>query len=180
MKARIIDVEICKEHFNYDDEGNLYWKKLFSDNCRNGKAKVGEIAGNFHRTSGYYIVRLGGKRYQTHRILYQMYNNITLSSDQRIDHFDLNRTNNRKDNLRICTDSENNMNRIVQKNNKTTGCKNIYIKKCGIYEYYCITIIKNKKRVFNKQYSITTPIEKLRTLRDNLLKEIHGEFHNLG
>lgn len=180
MKAIIIDVEICKEYFNYDDNGNLYWKKLFSENCRNGKAVVGEIAGCFHRTTGYYIVRLGGKRYQTHRILYQMYNNITLEDHQYIDHINTNRKDNRKENLRICNISENNSNRKAQKNNKTTGHKNIYIKKNGIYEYYVISIIKNEKRVFEKQYSIKTPIEELITLRDELLKKYHGEFHNLG
>lgn len=184
MKAITINVEICKEHFNYDDEGNLYWKKLFSENCRNGKAKVGEIAGCFHRTTGYYIVRLGGKRYQSHRILYQLYNNITLETHQHIDHINTNRTDNRKENLRICNISENNSNKKTQKNNKSTGYKNITITKSTvknkIYKYYCISIKKYRKDVYKKMFPLTTPIEELIAIRDEQLKIHHGEFHNLG
>lgn len=184
MKARIIDLEICKEHFNYDDEGNLYWKKLFSENCRNGKAVVGQIAGCFHKTSGYHIVRLGGKRCQVHRILYQLYNNITLNSEQHIDHINTNRTDNRKENLRICNISENNSNKKTQKNNKSTGYKNITITKSTvknkIYKYYCISIKKYRKDVYKKMFPLTTPIEELITIRDEQLKIHHGEFFNLG
>ncbi len=47
--------------------------------------------------------------------------------NRQIDHRDRNRLNNQKSNIRICSNSQNNMNKRTQRNN-TTGYKGIYIK----------------------------------------------------
>ncbi len=63
------------------------------------------------------------------------------------DHIDINKQNNRADNLRLATRSEQQINQNLQKNNKT-GEKNISVNR-NIYD---INIIRNNKIVFRKYY----------------------------
>lgn len=59
--------------------------------------------------------------------MYQIYYNIEeLDNSMFIDHIDGNKLNNSKDNLRIASVSQNNMNVKIRKDN-TTGYKNISI-----------------------------------------------------
>ena len=68
------------------------------------------------------------------------------------DHIDINNQNNRSDNLRLATKSEQIINRNVQKNNKL-GLKNIFetVNKSG-NKYYRIKIKRNGKLVINKSF----------------------------
>ena len=68
------------------------------------------------------------------------------------DHIDINNQNNRADNLRLATRSEQIINRNLQKNNKL-GLKNIIERVNGGYEYYLINIKRNGKLVINKSFN---------------------------
>lgn len=179
-KSKIINFNICNEYFYYDGDGFLYWKKLYSENCRNGSAVVGQRAGNLCKKTGYYNVKFGGKMYRQHRILYQMYHSITLTEDCQIDHLDMNRSNNKKENLRCCTQSENQFNRKCYKNNKSTGIKDIYRRIVKGKQYLTIQISKYGKTIYCKRYlESSTSLNELIKLRDELLIKYHENYHNL-
>ena len=75
--------------------------------------------------AGYYTVQLGrGNRVKIHRLLAI---HFIENPDNKpfVDHWDQNKTNNKLNNLRWVTKSENEQNTGVRKNNKSTGIKNI-------------------------------------------------------
>lgn len=91
-----------------------------------------------NNTTGYLCVNLcvDGKR-KTHRIhrLVGLHYIPNPENKRCIDHINRIRTDNRVENLRWATDSENQQNTIVQKDNKL-GIKNICYYKHNRYEYY--------------------------------------------
>ena len=113
------------------------------------------------------------KKFQLHRLIYEVYNG-KIPEGMLIDHIDNNKTNNNIDNLRLATDSENNCNKKVNKNNLSTGYKNISLTKWNSYD---VKITKNKKIVYRKNFKT---LEEAIENRDIQLVLIHGEFHNLG
>ena len=102
------------KNFQYEN-GNLYWKKP-----RSGIA-VGAKAG-FIDSKGYLRVRFNGKKYLNHRLIFFMEYGYM---PEMLDHIDKNSLNNRIENLRPATRSQNGYNKFMQKNN-TTGYKNVY------------------------------------------------------
>jgi hypothetical protein len=112
------------------------------------------------------------KLFQLHRLIYEAhFGNIP--EGLLIDHIDNNRQNNNISNLRLATHSENTCNN--SKTNSNTGYKNITF--CKKYNKYRVAIKKNNKTVYNKNFKT---LEEAIENRNIQLKEIHGEFHNLG
>lgn len=91
-----------KNLFDYQD-GIIYWK--FS---RSGIKDNGNGAGNL-RNSGYKVVRINGKGYAVHRLIWIMFNG-NIPDLMLIDHIDRNKSNNNIENLRLATYQENNRN----------------------------------------------------------------------
>ena len=129
------------------------------------------------KKDGYYQILLSKnnkkKGFSIHRLVYQAYNGV-IPDKMCIDHIDCNKLNNNIENLRIANLSENNHNRKVNKNNKSTGYKNIRKTK---YNTYQVQIEKNYKVVYNKTFKT---LEDAILNRDVNLILHHGEFHNLG
>ena len=98
--------------------------------------------------------------------------NIDITNLQ-IDHIDMNRLNNNIENLRHCNRSENVCNRKAQKNNLSTGIKNIHKTRCNTYQ---VIIKKNRKQYNNSFKTLEEAIE----YKKIKLIELHREFHNLG
>lgn len=96
----------------------------------------------FNKKDGYYLVALSknGKRknFTIHRLVGLHYLEKIEGKDC-IDHIDRNKTNNHVSNLRWCNYSENNINKIIQSNNKL-GIKNIFY--CQTYKCYFFQIIR--------------------------------------
>ena len=104
------------EIFRYRD-GKLYWKVNASP-----RARIGDEAGSF---DGHGYLHLGwkGKTYKVHRIIYEMaYGKIPDS--YHIDHVNGIKTDNRVDNLRLATGSQNQWNSCKPKNN-ASGFKGV-------------------------------------------------------
>ena len=72
--------------------------------------------------------------------------------DLTFDHIDRDRQNNRADNLRLATRSEQSLNQGIRKNNKL-GEKNISIVVHSGKEYYRIHIERNKKNIVNRCFN---------------------------
>lgn len=115
-----ISSEIFLSLFDYRD-GDLIWKA--NTGSRN---KIGSIAGA-DKGNGYIYVKIFGKRYYAHRIVWIMHNG-DIPDGMFIDHINHNRSDNRIENLRIVTRLGNNRNKSKQANNSSgitgvTFCK---------------------------------------------------------
>jgi hypothetical protein len=79
---------------------------------------AGDIAGSISKTTGYRQIQINKKCYKEHRLAW-LYVHGTLPTNH-IDHINGNKHDNRIDNLREATHSENHQNRCTQHNN-TSG-----------------------------------------------------------
>ena len=114
MTNKIITQQEINEYFEYKD-GFLYWKKVNSN-----VTKIGNIAGCFQK-NGYQILMLNKQFHYVHRLIYlKFYGNLP----KIIDHIDGNPSNNKIENLREATQSDNICNRAKQSNNKS-GIKGV-------------------------------------------------------
>jgi len=98
-----ITQELIKELFYYENG------KLFNRFKRSGSALAGEEAGCLD-TYGYGQIKINGKLYKTHRLIY-MYHNGEITDNLHIDHIDRDKSNNNIENLRLVTRQENQWNR---------------------------------------------------------------------
>ena len=102
-----------KEIFKYKD-GLLFWKQA-------GKGRsLNKPAGTMDK-KGYIKVRFNNKQYYVHRLVFLMHHGYL---PKEIDHIDGNKFNNKIENLRHATTSQNAMNRQKPRNN-TSGYKGV-------------------------------------------------------
>lgn len=97
--------------FDYKD-GELYWK-VKAANC----VSIGDKAGCLDKLNNYCKVRIHGKMYLSHRIIFMMHHGYM---PKQIDHIDRNRSNNKIENLREADPSQNMANAVYKagKSNK--------------------------------------------------------------
>lgn len=105
-----------KELFSYEPSSGLLIRKVSVKS-----AKAGSAAGNL-RNDGYLRVSVDGKCYSVHRMIFLMQ---TGSIPSKVDHIDGNPLNNKWDNLRGATTSQNGMNRKINSNN-VSGVKGVH------------------------------------------------------
>jgi len=124
---------------------------------------------------GYYRLQLYKnnkcKNYFLHRLIYEVHNGVIPDKIQ-VDHINRIRTDNRIENLRLVTHSQNRMNSKYKSNNKL-GYKNITYREKR-KDYY-VEIKKNNKRVYCKAFKT---FEEAIINRDIQLKLIHREYAN--
>lgn len=96
--------EYLKSILTYRD-GMLYWKERLSS-----KGVVGKIAGSDVKSRHYRKIGINGKRYFTHRIIWIMLNG-PIPSRMEIDHINRDHTDNRIENLRLVSRSQNSLNK---------------------------------------------------------------------
>lgn len=103
--------------FRYEPASGIFYYLL---NGWRGRHKSGDVAGHNH--DGYVVIYVDGIRYRAHHLAW-LY--MTGEWPDQLDHRDLNRSNNRWENIRIATQAQNMMNRPLQLNN-TSGLKGVY------------------------------------------------------
>jgi hypothetical protein len=96
-----LTTEYLKEIFDYQD-GNLIWR------ANKHRSKKGTIAGST-KTHGYIQIKLDQKLYQLHRLIWLWHGK---ELPEQLDHIDRNPQNNRIENLRAVTASQNQWNTI--------------------------------------------------------------------
>lgn len=101
------------EIFTYDN-GNLYWKIQIGR-----KIKVGTLAGNISKSTGYICIKYKGENYKAHNIVWEMHNG-SIPSGYVIDHDNHIRSDNTLSNLNLIPKEHNNKNKLIGKNN-TSG-----------------------------------------------------------
>ncbi|WEL95464.1 HNH endonuclease [Escherichia virus ECH1] len=103
----------------------LYWKISTSNISRK---KIGDVAGN-QMNDGYIMVQALNKRMLAHRVVWEMHNG-SITNGMHIDHLNHIRNDNRIENLRLVSRTENNRNKSVK--SKQNRCFRSYIKRWAI------------------------------------------------
>lgn len=128
---------IWEDYFKYEPKSKtgLVWNytKYTGSHGKTLTIWIGKEAG-WVSVHGYGEVKLDGKCYKTHRIIWEMHNGI-IPSGYDIDHLDGNRLNNNLENLRICNDKINSHNRKMRFDNRS-GATGVKIQKSGRVTYY--------------------------------------------
>jgi hypothetical protein len=151
--------EIAKNIFEYRN-GELYW------NQPKRRIKVGNKVG-WTDYLNYRTTEINGKSYKVHKLIFLMFYGYM---PKYIDHIDGNPANNKIENLREVTHSQNMMNSKKKKNN-TTGYKNILIdKKSGKYRVQ----IRHNKKIFRS--SLQDSLEKAILIAKQQRAILHGEY----
>lgn len=162
-----MDVSLLRQQllelFKHDREaGKLFWKVAPSN-----VVKVGQEAGTID-SKGYRQVRIDGKLYLTHRLIFLLEHGYL---PEFIDHKDGNPLNNRIENLREASRSENNRNASKRSNN-TSGIVGVHWNK-GANKWLAQCHDRNGKKT---HLGLFTDINKAaEVVREFRLQE-HGEF----
>ena len=152
------------KHFEYRD-GNLYWR-----HDRGSKKCKGKMAGTLV-AKGYLRVRvreLGGA-ILVHRIVFAMHQGHLPAE---VDHINGNKLDNRIENLREVSRSQNRMNTVGSGQNKS-GCKNVYFYR----NKWGVRLVVNKKSLF---IGVFENLELADLVAHAAREKYHGDYANHG
>jgi len=164
MSTNDITQELLNELFSYDD-GKLYWKV---DRFTN-KTKCKEAG--YRRPDGYLTIRIFGKLYRASRVIYIMHNGLF---DGEIDHIDGNPKNDRIENLRVATSSQNKRNTKTRKDN-SSGVKGVSWS-C-VFSKWNAKLNVNGRTVYSRYFHLKEDAIKAIEIARQLF---HGEFAQNG
>lgn len=138
---------------------------------RQMKYKTYIVCGNHNKTDGYYSINIDGKNFLIHRLLYAKYHNIKIPDNLVIDHINRIKTDNRIENLRLVSNTQNQQNRTKRIDN-TSGHKNIFWDKYN--KKWKVQIVVDCKKIhYGRFINIEDAIQK----RDEAIVELNLEGH---
>jgi len=149
------------EYFN----GYLIRKKQTSS-----RSLIGKIAGTLN-PSGYIRVQISGKFYPVHKLVYLIKNKVY---PKYIDHINGNRADNRIENLREVTPTQNQYNKKIGKSN-TSGIKGVCFDKRR-NKWTASLYLNGKQRTLGR----FDDIELARAVVQEARNKHHGEYANHG
>lgn len=159
--------EEIRDYLGYNEiTGNLYWIKK-----PNSRINIETIAGTLHK-EGYLKIGFRRKIYLAHRIAWFI--KTGEQPNEIIDHKDTNKTNNKWENLRKATKSQNEHNTQKQKNN-TSGYKGVSWHKPS--NKWAANIRLNTK-LHHLGYYLSP--EEAHAAYCTASVKLHGEFSNIG
>jgi len=157
MKTNELAADLLHELLEYRD-GELYWKQP-------GKSRqMGRPAGGING-DGYRRIKINGKLYAVHRLVWVMHGNDPVPF---VDHINGEVLDNRIENLRAATHSQNCMNRRVRFDSKS-GVKGVTWKKNKWYTCVILDYKRHSAGSFDNKEEAIVALDKLR-------EELHGEF----
>lgn len=182
IKISSIDPVLVREWLYEDAEHQLRWTKT---QPRSGHPVADTLAG-YIISAGYRNVKLMGRLYQAHRLLWVLRTGNDIPAGMEIDHVDGNRANNSPLNLRLATHSDNAKNRTRSRNNRSghTGVSLSKVKQTsGNTCFYWRAVVGNpgwKSGYASKSFPNTDEGFKAACLwrQENELR-LHGNFSTL-
>ena len=157
MKTNELAADLLHELLEYRD-GELYWKQP-------GKSRqMGRPAGGING-DGYRRIKINRKLYAVHRLVWVMHGNDPVPF---VDHINGDVLDNRIENLRAATHSQNCMNRRVRFDSKS-GVKGVTWKKNKWYTCVILDYKRHSAGSFDNKEEAIVALDKLR-------EELHGEF----
>lgn len=127
------------------------------------------ISGSGYPMTTAYKFRADGTRYRTTISMHQMI--MVVQHGLEVDHIDKNKLNNRRENLRTCTRSQNLCNGKLQKNN-TSGHKGVRWHKAS--KKWIVTVKKNGVVHY---FGVYADLKEAVEVRTREAKRLHGEFY---
>jgi len=164
MTKKIITQDYLNQLFEYRD-GELYWKIKPSTNIN-----IGAKAGHLNPT-GYSQTSINNKRYRNHRLIFLMHHGYL---PECLDHIDGNPSNNKIENLRAATFTQNQHNRKLGRDN-TSGVKGVNWHKAT--KKWRVTISVNNK---HKHFGCFDDLELASLVAQEARNKYHGAFANHG
>ena len=143
------------------EDGCLYW------------IKSGKRAGCYKRRDKYAAVRVNNKLILLHRAIW-IYHNGDIPDGMDIDHIDCSRENNRIENLRLASRSQNHMNRKVR-SDSASGVKNVRWNKPT--QSWRVLVNVNGK---NTHIGLFKTLEEAKAVAYATREKYHGSFANHG
>jgi hypothetical protein len=167
-----LPVECVRSVLDYDPAtGVLVWKSRQDRIGRWNTERVGKIAGTIN-DRGYIVVAINGKDFRAHRLAWAIVTGEWPEAE--IDHRNMIKSDNRWDNLRPSTHSQNNQNKTAQSNN-TSGYKGVSF--CKVSRTWSARMKVGTRYKFLGRYS--TP-EEAHARYVEAAQEHRGEFANAG
>lgn len=153
--------EIVRELFDYRNDGKLIWKCYRSHNARRG-----DVAG-FLKDNGYLYVSIFDRKYLVHRVIFLWHHGYF--PDQ-VDHINTVRTDNRIENLRKASRSQN-MHNTRARSNNTSGFKGVSW--CKRKLKWRMSICVNYRQIFGGYFDTA---EAAHEAYKKAADKYHGEF----
>lgn len=161
-QAKLIDSELVRKMFNYVD-GGLIWA------VDKGRAKAGDKP---HKNSnGYNVFKINGIPYLEHRLIWAWHK---MPFSPLLDHINGNILDNRIENLRVATHSQN-MRNSHRPTNNTSGVKGVYWQKDK--NMWRVQIWNNGKQRYVGRFR---EINEAKVAASTFRKTNHLEFANEG
>ena len=158
MAEKILTQDYLNTIFEYKD-GELFW------NVKRSGIQKGDMAGCID-SKGYKRIRLNRKKILNHRIIFMMHHGFL---PKMLDHINLNRLDNKIENLREANRIQNGQNRILKSN--TSSYKNVYWHTQA--QKWYVRLIVNKK---NKSLGLYDNLELAGLIAEEARNKYHGVF----
>ena len=168
IKVLIPPAEKLREVFSIDPEDGLLLLRFPT------KHRLAGLEAGYLNNIGYRQVMLGKKIYSVHRIAWAMYHGEHPNGE--VDHINGNRSDNRKENLRLATSAQNNQNRRISSRNKT-GIKCVFKVKWAKSWRWRVAVGHSRGEYCIMHFAcLGRAVKHANQLRSNL----HGDFANPG
>jgi len=161
----MITQELLKHYFDYKDD-HLYWKNVVH---LNQSKLIGQKAGFIHPT-GYRHITFMGKQHKAHRLIW-LY--VYGEMPKEIDHINGDRQDNRLENLRSVTRSQNQFNKAMAQNN-TSGYRGVSWHKKS--QQWAIRVCANGKSMVK----YVKDLELAGLVAEEMRSLFHGKYAKLG